>query len=181
MPIDRRDIKTLSIAALVLAVFGSAIWLPAFLQRRDLQKRIDTAEQALQTDLRDAQFIQPVQAQLTATRAALDAQPHHVPAQDDVDQVLRSLTEALEAFDLHQQEILTRSTRDGGTFRTTPVSMRFAGSFPATFGVLQHIESMNRLIRIDRVHLEPESSALGEASRVTVQLSTFFSNDPEAH
>ncbi|MFA9480198.1 type 4a pilus biogenesis protein PilO [Phycisphaerales bacterium AB-hyl4] len=176
MPVDKRDLKLLGLSAGVMLLLVAVLWLPGAMERRELSQRIDDAKQRLAGELADVQLLHPLGEQVVQLHAAIDEAPHHVPAHDELDHLLRRLTEALDAFDLQQQEIVTERTRRYDDHGVSTVSMRFEGGFPATYGVLQQIESMPRLVRLDRVSFEPASSDIGGALRVQVQLSSFFTD-----
>lgn len=176
MPIDKGDLKRLAVAAGVMVVLMAVLWLPGALERRELSQRIEQAEQSLQGELADVQLLGPLSEQVAELHTTIAEAPHHVPPRDELDELLRGLTEALEAFDLQQQEIVTDRTQRHDDHSVSRVRVRFEGGFPATYGVLQQIESMPRLVRIDRVSFEPASSDIGGPLRVDIELSSFFTD-----
>lgn len=176
MPVDKRDLKWFGIAGAVLAVLLAVLWLPGALERRALDHRIDQAKQTLAGELADVQLLGPLSDQVIRLHTAVDEAPHHVPPRDELDQLLRQLTEAMEAFDLQQQEIVTDRTQRHADHNVSTVRMRFEGGFPATYGVLQQIDAIPRLVRVDRVTFEPASPEVGGPLRVDIQLNAFYTD-----
>ena len=175
MQISRGDIKTLAVLAAVFAVFAVGLWLPASFTRSDIQERITAARTELNNQKYSAKDLANLNRNVLELRASVQGTQRYIPEEDELDELLRSLAESLQGFDVRQQEIETSRMEYHADYTVVPVSVRFEGSFPTTFGILSQIESMPRLLRIERMELQPQrQDRIGEALLVSLEINTFF-------
>ena len=175
MPVERDQVKTVVIVAVVLIGFGIGIWWPAHAQRAGLQARIDRVRAELGIDPDSQRGVRDWYAQVTALRERVSGAQRYVPAEDELADVHRSLTQALNAFDVIEPEVLTGEITHYDDYSTIPVNLRFRGSYAAARGVLEQIESTPRLMRIDRLDVESDGEQLTGRVIVRLELATFFS------
>ena len=72
-----------------------------------------------------------------------------VPSSHNADQWLESASDAAVSFGLLVQSVTTSGERDEGSYTLLPVDFVVSGSFESVYMLLQHLEQMNRLSRIE--------------------------------
>lgn len=178
MKIERSDLKRLAVFCLAGALFAVAVWLPAHRERDQLHQRIEAARTKLGVDLEQTQHLPDLHERVETLRETLAGEQRYVPQEDELDQLLRDLTEAMNAHAVIDPELVVADTRRLSGYSVVSMRIRFRGSFRATFGVLERIESMSRLVRIDELEMTPDRQSEGASPlMVTLKLSTFFAQD----
>ena len=180
MSIDRSELKRLAILVVLCGLFGAGVWLPAHMKRETLQQRIAEARQELGMDLSETENLPQLHHRVQRLKQTLAGSQRYVPREDELDQLLRNLTRALQSNAVTEPELVTHETRRFAGYSVVPMTVQFRGSFPATFGVLKQIEAMARLVRIDRLQMEPMEATADAPLLVTVELSTFFAQGDRA-
>ena len=72
-----------------------------------------------------------------------------IPQSHDADQWLESASDAALSYGLVVQSVTTAGERDEGEYKILPVDFIVRGSFSSVYKLLQHLEKMPRLSRID--------------------------------
>jgi len=72
-----------------------------------------------------------------------------IPSSHNADQWLESASDAALSFGLVVNSVTTSGERDEGEYRILPVDFNVHGSFPSVYKLLQHLEQMHRLSRIN--------------------------------
>lgn len=174
--LDRSEFKRLALLAVVFVIFGAGLWWPAHAERTDLQSRIDHAQRELDRDLADAEHLPELHQRVEELREALSGAHRYVPREDELDQLLRDLTQAMQTYAVADADLTTRETRRFAEYSLVPMTLEFRSSFPAAFGVIEQIETMSRLVRIDRMEIEPAQRDELSPVHVRLELSTFFAH-----
>lgn len=177
--IERDQWKFLTVLGVLLLAFGIGIYLPAYYQRSKIHERIDAAKAELGIDPAALAGLNRYHTRVIALREEVSGAQRYVPQVEEIASVLRGLTQSLDAHDTAQPEVLTGAARRFADYSVVPVSLRFEAPFPAAFGVLDRIESMPRLIRIDELHFQADARRLDAPMSVQLELSTFFSTGAE--
>ncbi len=173
--IEKDQWKFGAVLGLVLVGFGIGIYLPARYERSKIQTRIDAAKAELGIDPAAAAGLKRYYGQGVALRDEVSGAQRYIPQMEEIASVLRGLTESLGAFETAEPEVVTRQAKDYADYSVVPVSLAFDGRFPAAYGVLDRIESMPRLIRVDRLHFQADARTLEAPMAVRLELSTFYS------
>ncbi len=175
MPIERDQLKTLAIIGVLFVLFAAAIWLPGHFTRQSLERRIDAARHALGVMPDQGAGLSEWYAQVIDLREQVRGAQRYVPEKDELAQVLRGLTAAMQQHQVTHPELTTRDVQHFANYSLIPANVQFSAPFPQVFGVLDEIEAMPRLIRIDRLDIESNPQRSDMPLAVTMELSTFFS------
>ncbi|MBC8202092.1 MAG: type 4a pilus biogenesis protein PilO [Planctomycetes bacterium] len=72
-----------------------------------------------------------------------------IPSSNNADEWLESASDAAVSFGLVVQSVTTSGERDEGAFKLLPVDFVVSGKFASVYKLLQHLEQMTRLSRIE--------------------------------
>ncbi len=76
-----------------------------------------------------------------------------IPEFHTADQWLESASDAALSFGLIVQAVTTSGERDEGEYKVLPVDFNVSGSFSSVYKLLQHLEKMARLSRVETLTL----------------------------
>lgn len=175
MRIERDQVLLVAAILAVMVAFGVFGYMPLRNNRQEAKERIDVYKAQLASDLAGAKQLPKLREEVEALRSALAGAQRDVPTQSELASLLRTLSSELDRQSVTDKEVQTRPIQEGTDYHVLPVSLRFTGTFGAVYGFVKQIESMPRLIRIDRLELV---SAPDGAGRLTarIELSTFFTS-----
>jgi Tfp pilus assembly protein PilO len=175
MRIERDQVKTLIVFAILLVGFSVGLWLPARAERARLQERIDSARDTLGMDLAQSKGLVKLHQVVTELRQTCNGAQQYVPQEDEMADVLRGLTESLVEMGVREQEVTTREVKHFAHYSVIPLELNFHSSFPMAYEVLRQIESRPRLIRIDNLEIQGDLQKPQQPLEIHLELSTFFS------
>jgi Tfp pilus assembly protein PilO len=179
MRIERDQVKTVVVLGAMAATFVLTIWLPDRLTAAHARQRMGEAQTELQGGDQAQQQLPALRREAADLQRQLDAAAKYVPAEPEMAQLMRELQDTLER---HQaRDINTRHGDEfrGANYNVIPITLQFHARFIDAFLFLEHIESMNRLVRIDKLDLIGERQSPGAPLEVTVQFSAFYAPQQE--
>ncbi|MEO1237306.1 MAG: type 4a pilus biogenesis protein PilO [Planctomycetota bacterium] len=171
-----------AIASAVLA-FTFGVWLPESRALRELDARIAAAQAELGPDFLEPTSMDRQQREVDEMRDRLESADRYVPDSPDLASVLRSLTEAVESRGVRGQQFRTSPTRRHRRYCEVPIELEFSDTFLSAYAVLEEIERMPRLVRVDALSFratsrEPAADAPTPTS-ATFRLSSFYTEPQE--
>ena len=179
MRIEKDQVITLGVIAAMGVAFTLAAWMPARGESRGYAERIEAARATLGPSMQGDVLAERDRA-VRELQARLGEHDRFVPEAPELASVLRSLTRAVRDRGVHEHELETLETARFARYSVIPARLAFRADFKQTFDVLTDIETMARLIRVDRLELRAERS--GDARNPTLaasmQLSTFHASSP---
>lgn len=101
-------------------------------------------------------------------RAGRDVRP--IPTDSDVASLIRSLTAQLDRLSIGEREITTGAATRLDDVSTMPMSVRAEGNFLSVYDALRWIESLPRLVRVQRLKFETDKLGDGSPGRVRADL-----------
>ena len=183
MKIEKDHWVVACILAGLFAAFGLGVWWPSQIKLRGYQERIAQAQEELGPNFNQPEVILQREKDIDVLRAKIESSPRYVPQETGLATVLRNLTQAVNAQQIHSQTISTQAIREYKQYSEVPVELEFTSSFTAAYGVLREIETMPRLVRVDALSLRLQAAAEGRISQPRVEasyrLSSFFTGEPE--
>ena len=184
MRVEKSYIVVLAAAATMLGGFGLGVWLPENRRAEAMRNRIATAEEKLGPNFNQPTALIERQERLASMREQLASHDRQIPVGDDLASLLRSLAQAIADQGLDKQEVKTGDARHHRHFSEVPVELDLEGDFESIYALLDDIESMPRLTRIDalnlRVQPDTQERALASPSiRASLRLVSFFTPEPE--
>lgn len=174
MLIEKDQVRAMIILGVMTGIFGLGFWLPNRLHENRLNAELEDVKESLVVDKHDPEKLAVMVRQVGDLKALTQQSQKYVPQSDELADLLRQLSIELERQSVSGQEIQTGTIIHGQEYSVVPITLRFKGSFPAVFGFLQRIESMQRMIRVTKLDFDGDSEHVNEPLRVRIELYTFF-------
>jgi len=144
------------------------------------QQRIDRYERDLGITPAASARLSRVYEEVVALRAEVNGAQKRVPEADEIAEVIRGVTKAMELHAANQPVLTTGPTEHYATHSLIPIQIKFEADFMNAYRVLESLRSLPRLIRIERMSLSREDHELGEPMPVELDVAAFFSR-PEQY
>lgn len=171
---DKKTIRRLVMVGVATLMGGAVIWLPEHFKRVSMYDQIHDAEYALGINPGLSTGLGQWYQQVVSLREEVRGAQQYVPEEDELADVLRGVTEALRREGVSEPELVTRPIEHYVNYSVIPAGVQVAARYPALFEVLREIEKMPRLIRLERLEVEPSRDDPDQLE-VALDLSTFFS------
>jgi len=154
--------------------------LPFRFMQGHQQQRIDRYEGELGITPEASARLAKVYEEVVALRAEVNGAQKRVPEADEIAEVIRGVTKAMELHAANQPVLTTGPTEHFATHSLIPIQIKFEADFMNAYRVLESLRSLPRLIRIERMELSREDNDLGEPIPVELDIAAFFSR-PEQY
>ncbi len=173
MRIERDMWKTTIILAGMIVLFVLMVWLPGRVHARQLEQRRIAAQTLLKEGTEAREQIPTLQAHVDELRLLVDATSRYVPHEPQLAELMRQLSQTLE-----EHKAQNVSTRHGVAFQgerytTIPITLQFRATFVNLFLIVERIESMHRLVRIDKLDVLGSRDNSEALLDVSMQISAF--------
>jgi len=179
MSIDRKQIKLMGIMLSVMLVLGVGPLAYNYFAEKSLDARIVLAKESLGIERGSAEDLSSLHYRVQELEDALNNRQHYVPDTPEIAKVLRSLTDALVRYQVQDQAIETRPNKSYLNYSAIPLSIRFEADFLSTYAAIREIESMSRLIRIDRLNIRSVPGRDLAEPQIEMEVTTFFAPNME--
>lgn len=151
---NRRSNILLGAGWAAMAAVGIGLFImPAARARRELSSRIDGLRDELAKPNAGPQAIEELSRDRASLMAFGSGRMTPIPAESDVAGLIESLTRTLSEAGLKDRDITTRSSRALEGVFALPVTVAVTGDFPKIFEALSRVESMPRLVRVERLRM----------------------------
>ena len=104
----------------------------------------------------------------------------HVPQDSQFAVLIQNLGNKLEALGIEEREITNGGSVDLGTAMSIPMRIRMTSGFPGVYRTIEWIESLPRLIRVQRVLIKSTDLENPWDSQVEVEITLDAVFDPDA-
>lgn len=171
-----------SIAAMT-AAFTLGVWLPENRKIAGYQERITAAQEQLGPSFFEPGMMDERMQEVEKLKEELKSSARYVPEQPELASVLKSLTKAVESQGVSEQRFQTREAKTYKHYTELPLSLEFEDTFASSYGVLQEIEALPRLVRVDALNLRvldrdgPDLAA--PLMQASMRLSSFYTDGEE--
>ncbi len=176
MKINRGIVKTLLLFVALLAVFVGAVLVPYGLYEAKLNEQIHLAQQELGIGEVDNAGMVRLYKQVQALRDQLGGRGQYIPDEDELSLVLRDLSGLINAPGVSGQEIVTEKSKLYADYNILPIRIQFQAPFATAFDLVERIESLSRVVRVDQLVVEAEPDYPSQPLVVSLDLSAFFAS-----
>lgn len=159
--------RALPIVGLVLIV-GLAVGVfiaPGYQQSRSLTRDIRRFHAELQKPNSGPEVIGTLTRQLETLRSLADRRMTPIPQESNVAGLMTDLSAMLDSLGLTQREITTGDSRRLEEASSMPMTVTLQGPFPSIAEAVRQIESLPRLVRVQRLRVSTEQARRGEVDR----------------
>jgi Tfp pilus assembly protein PilO len=168
----------LGLVALVVVVLGVGVG-PSAVRARDIGQQIAAAEAELAKPNGGPELIVSLEQELAQLRELADGGMTPIPPDADVAGLIGRLSRMFDDAQLGEREVTTGQPAQLDEASALPMSVSVQGPFPSILGVLMRIESLDRLVRIERLRLTGLHSRKGPVDRsgevrASVQVEVFY-------
>jgi len=152
---------------------------PAYLGAKALEDEIEAKRAELARPGSGPQTIERLAHQLTALRALGKERMTPIPEDSGVATLVRSLSESFDDLGLKDREVSTGGAKQLDEASSLPMTIAISGGFPAIHSALARIESLDRLVRVQRLRVAGEGktrAGFDRSGRVRadIQLDVFY-------
>ncbi|MEM6334058.1 MAG: type 4a pilus biogenesis protein PilO [Planctomycetota bacterium] len=158
---------------------GLCVDLPFRSVQSRQQDRIDESSRQLGLTPGATEELSRLYDEVEQMRDELDGSKQRVPAQDEIAQVVRGISEALVLHAADQPVLTTGKTEHYATHSLIPVQVSFNADFLNTYRVLDALQRMPRLIRVDRLTISRDAERGDGNATVELEVAAFFSRPGE--
>ena len=179
MTIERDQIRTLAVLAVLAAGFVFGLWLPQRNARAELRQQVAGYEKELGLNQQNTEGLAQLNENVIQLRLAKNTADKDVPATEDVSSLWRQIDLILQEEKVEEPEIRARPVQIWRDYKTIPLNIEFQGSFQSTFGFIDKLENMRRLVRINELEISGKPHQKNPL-RVEINLDTFAAVSEEA-
>ena len=161
---DVRVIPGVGLALMVALVAGLLI-APGLRESSRLKREIGAFRDELTGPNSGPEVIERLGDELATLRALADSRLTPIPDESDVSGLIRVLSSMLDELGLDRREITTGDSRQLDEASSMPMTVRLEGPFPSVAEAIRRIESLPRLVRVQRLRVESDQPRSGEMDR----------------
>ncbi len=180
-----RSNAALGLGLVLLTIGGFALVVrPAHVAARALDADIESKRSELARPGSGPEAIEKLARDLSVLRALGSERMTPIPEESGVAALVKRLSESFDALGLKDREISTGAAKPLEEASCLPMTIVVHGSFPAIYEAIAGIESLDRLIRVQRLRVategRPGAGTVDRSGRVRadIQLDVFFAPKP---
>lgn len=173
MPAERGQIRTLMILGALGLTFVLGLWLPFRAKRVQIEQTLSKLDADINAEQEDTAGLAAIGQKIVSLSHAVARFDKTVPREPELASLLRELTGELEKQNVTSLDIVPGTVVEGDAYCLIPIALTFEGSFHALFGLLGHIESMDRLVQINTIDAVGNPDSPSALLAVRIELSAF--------
>jgi len=151
MKVDRTQAVMLGVILAMVAGFAAMVWWPMHSEARQKRDRIKSLESKLSLIEDRRRALGRLEEEVERLRRRVETQTRTIAPADQMPEILRQISLHIEASGLEGEGITTGEAIDKRHVRALPVELTVGGPGPEVFRLIRSIESMPRLVQVDRL------------------------------
>lgn len=162
-----QQIAICAVAGAIVCVFIIFWYLP-------LRKKMNIVKQAkaeqmitITKGMADAEQLPVLKGQIRQLQIELQDYESKIPHQRDFGAFLGRITDLMNEHNLKEQSIEPGEILEAGQFNCIPVNMQCKGRITQLFHFYDHLQTLDRLVRIEQVKLSNDAGFNGQVSMKT--------------
>jgi len=178
--VSRARINAPAVGIALLAIVGAgALWAPSIGRIRAANAAIADARRQLDAPDNAPELIASLTSRRDELRTLSSGDLTPIPERADVAALIGQLSEMLDGLGLDRREVTTGKTRSLPEASSLPMSVLLEGPFPSIARAVREIESLPRLVRVQRLRIDAEQPRRGELEhdpevRADLLIEVFF-------
>lgn len=173
MKLGIREIVLVSVLLVMLAGSYFLIFRKADTTRRALAAETRQEQQTLDSVRQATAGIDDLNRKIGEMQKQISFFQSRLPAEREVDKILKEVWQMASANNLGSQTIKTLSSAHNQNYIEQPIEMSLSGNFEGFYAFLQQLERLDRITRITQMKLKRIDSQGGQM-QADVTLSIFF-------
>ena len=173
MSLTKDNLVVLGILGVFVTLALLLVYIPQSKDLSDLETRITTRQRKLTDDSERAAVVPDLQRTVNLMKARYRGFDRRLPKQKELAGFLKEITRYLAADEKlsFNGEIRPGTSTKEELFHTLPIIMKFKGSYLALAGLLERIDKMERLTRVQKL-----TATYGETGdlNIELQLNIYF-------
>lgn len=155
----------LLVLSVLLSVSVGAVIVPAYRHSRKLSREIERSQIELAKPNSGPEVIGRLTEELETLRALSDHRMTPIPQESNVAGLITDLSAMLDSLGLLRREITTGESVALEEASSMPMTVSLRGPFPGVAEAVRRIESMARLVRVERLRVSSDQPRRGEVNR----------------
>lgn len=155
------------------ALVGVGVWLgasPASSRASELQAQIDRSRSELHHSQATARDIRTMASTLHQARDFAAASTKPLAASDETSLLVHEISSFLQTLQIGKHELRQERARIEDGVRVTPLTLSMESGYPDVVAVLERIYSLDRLLRVTRLTIEPPRGSGPGAPTLLVEI-----------
>ena len=173
MRIESDQRKTGIIIVTMLAGFVLLVWMPGYFKVKSLNEDIKESQVQLGLNVSNDDGLQAMYQEVENLRQIISGVQQYVPQTDETSALMTEITRQMKQQQVSDQVTRTSEIEHGKDYSVIPMSLAFDGDFRAVNSVLSSIESMQRLIRVNKLTIDGDAESGGKPMGVRIELCSF--------
>ena len=163
----KHQILICAVTAVMVGAFFLLRYLPWQRRIRTVRDQIDARESVISKWTTTNEQIEQLQKELLSLRSRVGNYEARIPNHRDLGAFLQKMANLMDRFNLAEQKVQPGQEVEGKEFNCVPVSIKCKGRLQQIFNFLKSLQSLDRLVRIEKLSLVNESDFGGEVSMET--------------
>jgi len=172
MRIDPTQKKIVAVMTVLVIAFVALGWWPARSNIAELREQIATTQQKILGVEHKADDLAELDYEVKRIRNEIESSSKVIPRRGELAELIRELSDRIEAAELRDQSISTEQTIDRGTYATLPLHISFNGRASNAIEFVHAIENMPRLMQVTQLQLESNADKGGVDTQL--ELNTYY-------
>jgi len=152
----------LAILCVMLVVSGLVLYWPQSRAMEDIRKQIEVEKSVTGTYAAQVAVVPDLRRQVEDMKIRFRDYGRRMPKQKELGGFLTEIGENFEKERLDNRSIEAGGTRREDAFHTLPITMKFQGNYLSLASFLQRIDTMERLTRVQRLHIKVDQKSLAD-------------------
>jgi len=164
---ERQQLTICVVAGVIVCVFVLFWYLPLCKRMKAVNQAKTAQTLAIAKGAADSRQLPLLEEQLLKLKDRLGNYKANIPGQNTFGSFLGSVTDLMNKNNLKEQEITPGEEVKADQFNCIPVSIRCKGELAQIFKLYRQLQTLDRLIRIERVKLSNDGDYKGQLSMET--------------
>lgn len=177
MKIKNELVKTVLVLGLMVGLFAAGVLVPYGIRDAALHERMSQAKSDLGIDRTGNKGLVRLYDEVERRRAELDESGRFIPDKDGIAGVMMDFSGLVNTAGVTGQEIVTNQAKYYADYNILPVQIQFNAPFGTAFDLINHIEQLSSVVRVDQMEIEASPKYPHEPLTVNLTLSAFFAKE----
>ena len=163
---------TLVILAAIVTAAMLAVYLPQAEELQALRHRMASLRLAMDADAKKASVVPNMVLEVDAMKRRYKGFDRRMPKRKELGGFLREISSILASEQLSNQLTEPGNPKREALFHTLPIIMKFQGSYLSLASLLERIDGMERLTRVQKLLVTKDRKS--EDLNIEVQMNIYF-------